>query len=145
MKKSLNLILIIMLIAFNFSHAQQGKIVVTIKNAKSQKGAVWCCLHNKATDFPDKQDNAISCQKIEANKDNLTFTFVNVKPGTYAISAYHDENSDGKLNTNFLGIPKEGIGVSNNKMRAMGSPVFDDAKFTCDANTEKKLEINLKY
>jgi len=34
--------------------------------------------------------------------------------GKYAVSVFHDENSNGKLDTNFLGIPREGVGASNN-------------------------------
>jgi uncharacterized protein (DUF2141 family) len=41
--------------------------------------------------------------------------FPGVTPGTYAISVFHDENSNGKLDTNLLGIPREGVSASNNR------------------------------
>jgi uncharacterized protein (DUF2141 family) len=52
-----------------------------------------------------------------------------IEPGTYAIAVYHDENSNGKLDSNFIGIPREGVGFSNNAKGHMGPPKFDAAAF----------------
>ena len=72
------------------------------------------------------------------------YTFTNLKPGTYAAAAFHDENSDKKINSNLLGIPKEGIGVSNNVKGRFGPPKFDDAKFTFSQPTQT-ITIALTY
>ena len=143
MKKTFLSGFIIFLLAMKV-HAQNGKIIVTVTNFKSQKGLVLCCLNNKEDGFPGKQNKALSCQKIDLAGSKVQFTFLNVLPGTYALAAYHDENNDGTLNTNFLGIPKEGVGVSNNKMRNFSSPKYNDAKFVVTANGEIKMEIKLK-
>jgi uncharacterized protein (DUF2141 family) len=45
------------------------------------------------------------------------------------VAVFHDENGNGKLDTNFLGIPREGVGVSNNKLRKLGPPTWEDSKF----------------
>lgn len=58
-----------------------------------------------------------------------TVTFKAVHDGTYAISSFNDENGNGKLDTNFLGIPKEGTGASNNAPANFGPPKWADAKF----------------
>lgn len=126
-------------------HGQNGTIIITVTNFKSQKGLVLCCLNNKEDGFPGKQNKAVSCQKIGITGSTMQLTFLNVLPGTYAVAAYHDENNDGTLNTNFLGIPKEGVGVSNNKMRTFSAPKYNDAKFVLPANGEIKMEIKLKY
>jgi uncharacterized protein (DUF2141 family) len=55
--------------------------------------------------------------------------FRNVRPGVYAISAFHDENRNKELDTNFLGIPTEGWCTSRNAKGFLGPPKFDDAKF----------------
>ncbi len=144
MKKNFLSGFIIFLLAMKV-HGQNGTIIITVTNFKSQKGLVWCCLNNKDDDFPNKQNKAFSCQKIGITGSTMQLSFLNVKPGTYAVAAYHDENNDGTLNTNFLGIPKEGVGVSNNKMRSFSSPKFSDAKFVVLANGESKMEIKLKY
>jgi uncharacterized protein (DUF2141 family) len=55
--------------------------------------------------------------------------FRNVAPGTYGISAIHDENNNGKLDTNFIGMPTEDYCASRNARGFMGPPRFTDAKF----------------
>jgi uncharacterized protein (DUF2141 family) len=57
------------------------------------------------------------------------FTFKGVAPGTYAVAVYHDENGNGKIDSNFMGIPKEKTGASNNAKGKMGPPKFQEAKF----------------
>ena len=63
-----------------------------------------------------------------------------IRPGTYAIGVYIDENENGKLDTNFFGIPKEQYGFSNNT-KAFGIPKFEAAAFAID--TYKKVQIGL--
>ena len=64
-----------------------------------------------------------------------------IPPGTYAIGVYIDENENEKLDTNFLGIPKEQYGFSNNA-KAFGIPKFESASF--QLNEYKKISIDLK-
>lgn len=52
-----------------------------------------------------------------------------LKPGKYAFKYFHDENNDEKINTNFMGIPKEGYGFSNNAKGTFGPPSFDKMLF----------------
>jgi uncharacterized protein (DUF2141 family) len=67
-----------------------------------------------------------------------------VPHGTYAVSVIHDEDGDGKLDTSWLGIPREGVGVSMNAKGKAGPPKYKDAKFVLDA-AEKKLKIKVRY
>jgi uncharacterized protein (DUF2141 family) len=53
----------------------------------------------------------------------------NLKPGTYAFRYFHDENNDEEINTNFMGIPREGYGFSNNAKGSFGPPSFDKMLF----------------
>ena len=69
--------------------------------------------------------------------------FNKVHPGTYALSAFHDQNSNGKLDTNFLGMPIEDYCASNNARGVLGPPSFEDAKFSFHGGT-KHLEAHLK-
>lgn len=62
-----------------------------------------------------------------------TFTFKDLAPGTYALMITHDENGNGKLDTNALGMPLEGFGFSNNP-RVMRKPTFAEAQFTVGAD-----------
>lgn len=65
-------------------------------------------------------------------------------PGNYAISVYHDVNSDGELNTNFLGIPKEPYGFSNNARASFGPPKFTEASFTVEDKSQT-ITIDLQH
>jgi uncharacterized protein (DUF2141 family) len=50
-----------------------------------------------------------------------------VPPGTWAVLAYHDENANGQLDRNFIGIPRENYGFSRDARGRFGPPGFDDA------------------
>jgi uncharacterized protein (DUF2141 family) len=70
--------------------------------------------------------------------------FEGIPQGTYAVSVFHDENMNGKLDKNFVGAPKEGYGASNNPKKRMGPPKFDEAKFSAD-QLQHSVEIKLIY
>jgi uncharacterized protein (DUF2141 family) len=70
--------------------------------------------------------------------------FPNVSPGSYAVAVYHDENGNGRLDPGFMGIPKEGVGVSNDAQRSWGVPSFDQAKFVVEAE-EERIVVRIKY
>jgi uncharacterized protein (DUF2141 family) len=63
---------------------------------------------------------------------------------TYAVSAFHDENSNGNLDTNFMGIPREGVGASNNAKGHLGPPKFEAAAFQFSGG-KLNLKITIKY
>ena len=53
--------------------------------------------------------------------------------GDYALSVFYDQDGDGKLKTNFIGMPKEPIALSNNAVAKFGPPEYDDAVFSLGA------------
>lgn len=111
------------------SNAQQStgnEVTVTILNIKSNNGKVLVALFNSEASFLNKGTKA-AYSKIENNRS--TVTFKDVPNGIYAISMYHDENDNNKMDTNFLGIPMEDYGCSNNAKGFMGPPKWEDAKF----------------
>jgi uncharacterized protein (DUF2141 family) len=67
--------------------------------------------------------------------------FLDIPPGTYALAVIHDENMDGELRTNWLGVPKEGYGFSNDAKASMSAPSFEAASFTYDG---QKLDLTIK-
>ena len=70
--------------------------------------------------------------------------FENIPPGKYAIAVIHDENMNGKLDANWLGIPKEGYGFSNTAKGVVGAPLFSAASFPYDGKN-LDLTISLNY
>jgi len=69
--------------------------------------------------------------------------FRNVAPGTYGISGFHDANDNGKLDTNFIGMPTEDYCASRNARGFMGPPSFHDAKFAYKGNV-LRLTVSMK-
>jgi len=70
--------------------------------------------------------------------------FLDIKPGTYALAVTHDENMNGKIDTNWLGVPKEGYGFSNDAKAMLGPPSFSAASFHYDGQ-DIEMTISLHY
>ena len=79
--------------------------------------------------LPEKAEKAIARTSSEISERRAVCQFTGLSPGTYAVSVFHDENSNGKVDTKFMGIPREGVGASNNAKGHLGPPKFDAAAF----------------
>ena len=119
-------------------------IRVEISGFQSDKGQVICSLLSSASGFPSKSEQAIGHAKPAIANRSAVCEFAGVQPGRNAISVVHDENSNGKMDTNFVGRPKEGMGASNDAKGHMGPPKFDAAAFQF-AGGRLNLKINLFY
>jgi uncharacterized protein (DUF2141 family) len=123
--------------------AEQSSITVNISGVRSQKGNVVVCLWSKENkDFPFcSSTTAYKSTSIKADNSSLVTTFQNIPSGEYALSAFHDENGNGKLDTNWMGMPKEGMAAANmNKEKNQNQgrrerPSFDKMKFTLNGST----------
>lgn len=81
---------------------------------------------------------------IKIREEEARCDFEDIPPGTYAIAVIHDENMNGKLDTNWLGIPTEGYGFSNEEKGGAGVPSFSNASFPYDGH-DLELNIGLHY
>lgn len=81
---------------------------------------------------------------VAAHSSTVEVVLVDVKPGDYGIAAFHDIDRDKKLKTNFVGLPKEPIGFSNDARITFGPPSFEDARITVKANETITLSITLR-
>jgi uncharacterized protein (DUF2141 family) len=122
---------------------QGNQIHVEIVALRNDTGQVLCALFSSAGDFPKKTDNAVARATSVISNRHAVCEFPGVSPGTYAISVFHDENSNGKLDTRFMGIPREGVGASNDAKGHLGPPKFDAAAFRfVGGRLELKITIN---
>ncbi|MEW4924241.1 DUF2141 domain-containing protein [Algibacter sp. 2305UL17-15] len=138
-----HLIKIICLFVLSTSYAiaqdnSENEVIVNISNLKSNDGKVFVALYNSEESFLGKGFKAMVA-KIENN--NCEVIFKNVPNGIYAVSMFHDENDNNKMDTMVFGIPKEDYGCSNNAKGFMGPPKWDDAKFTIN---NKSVTQNIK-
>ena len=116
-------------------------INVEISHIKNQKGSLVIGLYNIEETFPIKTEEYRSLI-LDANATILKGQFKNIPNGTYAIALFHDENSNEIVDKNFLGIPKEGYGFSNNVKAIFSAPLFDEAKFELNETIDIKIEMN---
>jgi uncharacterized protein (DUF2141 family) len=132
------IIAITMLFICSFISAQNVKLTVSVSGLKSSTGAVKVGLYNSEGTFLKTVYKSLSS---EIKNDKAVVTFENLPAGEYAISTYHDENNNGKLDRNAMGIPSEDYAASNNAKGFMGPPAYNDAKFV--VNKDSKIEITL--
>ncbi len=127
--------------------ATASDLTITIDSLRNNKGQVFLCVFaaessDKAV-FPDcDKGKPVRSQKLTIGAGKTIVTYYGLKDGEYAVAMIHDENGNGKLDTNFVGLPTEGLGVSNNP-RLIGTPSFDEAKFKISGNTA--ITITVKY
>jgi uncharacterized protein (DUF2141 family) len=122
----------------------RGSVIhVDVVGLHNDKGHVFCALYASAEGFPKDSQKAIRRDTSSISDQKASCEFSLIEPGTYAVSVFHDENSNGKLDTNFLGIPREGVGASNDARGHMGPPKFDAAHFQFAGGTlNVKITIN---
>ena len=137
--KQLLLVFIFVLLTTKTLFAQDScTLTINFIGLQSNKGALFVGLHATKKSFL-KTHFKEAVIKIVNKKASVTFK--NLPKGTYAVSAFHDENDNKKLDTNFIGIPKEPIGISNNAKGFMGPPKYKDAKFSIQKNTLINITI----
>lgn len=122
---------------------QPGHVSATVSGLRSTKGQVVACLTAKAKGFPECQkDPAARAVKVPAGK-SVELDFGEVPAGRYAISLFHDENGDGRLNKSLM-LPAEGYGFSRDAPVRMGPPSFASAAFAVDG-TAQHQSIKMRY
>lgn len=122
--------------------AQKHVLILKVADIRVIQGELQVGLFNTEDAFLE-----IGAEFLVANvKVDSTITqlgFAGVPPGEYAISLYHDIDSNGEINKNFIGIPTEPYGISNDAWRRLATPRWDDASFIVESDTT--LVINLRH
>ena len=136
----MNILILYMLLLIAPFKSEQPKLTIQIHNIKSMKGSIKIGIFNTHKDFLEK-NSAIRNYSIDVKEATATFVISDLPKGDYAVSMYHDENSDDICNRTFIGIPKEPYGFSNNFKPKFAAPKFEDCKFTFSKN--QTLKINL--
>ena len=120
--------------------AQTSNITLKVTGIENAKGQMSIALYDSADDFPGTEKYVKALFK---DVDSTTFAYVfrDIPNGTYAIAIYHDLDSNDEMNKNWIGIPKEPYGFSNNAMGRMGPPDFEDAAFEVNGNIEVIIKL----
>jgi uncharacterized protein (DUF2141 family) len=121
-----------------------GTIRVGIGGLRNDRGQVVCELFSSPDGFPTQSEKAVARLNSAILDKKAACEFTGLAPGTYAVSVFHDENSNGKLDRNFMGIPREGVGASNGAKGHFRPPKFNDAEFNFSGG-QLDLKIILAY
>jgi uncharacterized protein (DUF2141 family) len=114
-------------------------------NIRNSTGTVDCALFDSPNGFPvDVLRSAMRLVAMKVPDTEARCDLENVRSGTYALVVLHDENMNGKLDTNWLGLPREGYGFSKDVKATFGAPSFSDASFPYDGQT-LEMTITLRY
>lgn len=122
----------------------KGVLTIKLTGFRNDKGQTCVSLFNNAKGYPGKYEQAYKINRSVIRGNQAIVEFSDLPFGTYAVSVLHDENSNNKMDTSFIGMPKEGMGASNNPRGRLGPPTFNDAKFELSSNS-KTIEISIKY
>ena len=119
----------------------KGSVSITVSGLHSTKGALVLCLWKDKQGFPACQKSRTALRRrVAVTAPSMLVRLDDIVPGQYAVTVQHDENNDGKLQTNFIGMPKEGVGVSNNPR---GMPGFSKSLIAITSGSA--ITIRMKY
>jgi uncharacterized protein (DUF2141 family) len=131
------LILLLSTMTPSQEQTESYSITVNIENLKSDDGQVLVGLYDSEADW---LSTTYMGEVANISNNSCSVVFKNVPQGIYAVSYIHDANNNGEMDANFMGIPKEDFGCSNNAKGFMGPPKWEDAKF----ELTKSIEIVIK-
>ena len=120
-----------------------ARLVVTVDGLHSASGDVFIGLYASPAKFLHGNQTDAT-KKARASTGPITVVFDHLRPGTYAVGAFHDENGNDHLDTNFLGLPVEGYALSNNIRAAFSKPNFYQAAFSVGA-AGAQVALHIRY
>lgn len=121
--------------------AHAADLTVTLHDVRAQTGLIKLAVVDSQAGW-DGQAPPVAADGAPPRGDTATFVFKGLEPGAYAVSVMHDENGNGKLDTNLIGMPVEAYGFSNNP-RVMRKPTWDEARFEVGSE-DAALDITLR-
>jgi uncharacterized protein (DUF2141 family) len=140
-KKILVLGIFLLMEALYSQAANSTKLIIRIQGIKNKKGSISIALYKSDADF--KREKFSYVNRIPADSNGV-FIFESIDYGNYGVAVYHDENDNLKLDRNFIGMPAEGYGFSNNVKGQFGPPGFKDTSVSMN-QPETNLSIQLNY
>jgi len=120
--------------------AGQATVIVKVTGLRSEKGQVRIAVFNSSEKWLGEQP--VYSSTINVDSQSVTWKINDVPYGDYGIAVFHDENKNGKMDKNFVGIPLEPYGFSNNVRVTLGPPTWGQSKFVVKGSTtEVSIEV----
>jgi len=131
-------VLILILNSFNINYS----LNINIENINPSKGQLMIAVYNSKQLYM-KTEKAFSKQILKLNGKNAEFIqFKDLPMGEYSVAVIHDENNNGKLDTNIFGIPTEAYGFSNNIRPKFRAANWDETKFLMNKNVGLNIKLD---
>jgi uncharacterized protein (DUF2141 family) len=131
-----------------------SELRVLIEGIGSARGTIVAGLYDSAGKYnqavSESSKAAVNDPKrlvgvsLRPTGESHTLVFPDLEPGTYAVIVFHDENDNGKLDKNAVGLPIEAYAISNNARGIFSAPNFQDAAVTIDGH-DKTIRVTLQY
>ena len=120
---------------------------IRVEGIRNNKGEIGVAVYNNKIGYPIHFEHVFDGQWIalKPQQDTIEVAFKSLPAGEYAISVFHDENGNRRLERNFMGFPQEGVGFSNDQKVVLSAPSFEKSKFTLSQEENKKNTIKLDY
>ena len=134
------LVLLMFTLAVSFVYSQTANLTIKIMGIHNPIGIMNFAVYDNAENYDKSKDYFIG-ESIPVESLDFEYVFHDLPYGNYAISLFHDEDENKELNTNWIGMPKELFGFSNDAKAKMGPPDFIDASFEIIGDME--MIINL--
>ena len=119
--------------------AEFTRLTLTFETG-AKTGSVMVSLYDSETAYAG--GTPFRRAQVDVGRGARTAIFDDLPPGTYALKAFHDVNSDGRINSNPFGIPIEPVAFSNNAPLNMGAPKWDRTHFTVRGDTAQTITFN---
>lgn len=123
------------------NHLFGATLTLSITNIPNSTGSIMVEILPSEAAFK-KEAPAVASMILPARAPEVSLTLDALAEGEYGIRVMQDLNSDGKLNANMVGMPKEPWGFSNNATGAFGPPKWKGVKFQLEAVTEQTIQLN---
>jgi uncharacterized protein (DUF2141 family) len=128
-----------------FAEPADASIRIEVSGLRGTTGDVGCLLFGTADGYPEVHAKAYREMHASIERAGALCVFKNVAPGTYAAIVFHDENLNGKLDKNFVGMPQEGYGASNNVRPRFSAPGFAEASFVVASGAVTPMNVQVGY
>ena len=112
-----------------------GTVAVHVTGFRNHEGLARFALFRGEKGFPNDTGKAYRKEVRDIDRDTINVHVDGVEYGTYAVSVYHDANSNGKLDRKWRIIPKEGVGSSNYTREKKRKPSFRESSFEVNSDT----------
>jgi len=119
-------------------------VTVNVVALRNTRGNILACLTAKADTFPECEKDPQSLRLTVPARNGPVLVFRHVQPGNYAVSLFHDENGNGRLDKSMGFIPREGYGFSRDAPVKMAPPKFAAAQFAV-GNADQIQKITVRY